>query len=355
MYFIPMCVIFLLFSTSYDFYKNRSKKRFIQLTALLLIPIAATLINMWLVEGVFYGEINYGEGGLGDSSANLNFLVNSMGTSRWLARLPVSEVIQYEMAGYGYLGLGGILLLLFAFIVFLTKIEKIKPYKIEIAFLILLMVSFGLLATFPDIVFNQTVLWSWKMPKIILYILGMFRALGRFVWPIWYLILYISLVLVIKNYRRFAIALIVIFYMIQMADLKDFFIAREKEVNSVNAYDECFNSELWSTFLDGYDHLYIFDYGRWAELGEIAARNHLTLSHTYIARLDPNRLQESNREVLSNISRGKADDNTLYIFGNVEINQMYFEIMSQNMNMYLLGDLYICSSNPIVELEINLQ
>lgn len=72
--------------------------------ALTTVPVIAAAAVLWLL-GAFSSAALYDSGGFGEASANLNFLFNSLGKSRFVPALP-HPYIKWAEEGFGYQGIG---------------------------------------------------------------------------------------------------------------------------------------------------------------------------------------------------------------------------------------------------------
>lgn len=190
LYFVPMLAVIMLFDMLYDMIQNRS----------ILCPLASLAaslvcsVALVAVLGGFSTEVSdadqaWSYGILYKYSSNLLTLMNPLGYSRFLPELPQMEE-EYE--GYGYLGLGALVLLSFSFILLLAKKKRegrIWNNKAKVwCFLGCIAVSF-LLASGPRVTIGSRVLVSIPLPWFLDYVFAIFRSIGRFIWIAYYMLL----------------------------------------------------------------------------------------------------------------------------------------------------------------------
>jgi hypothetical protein len=126
--------------------------------------------------------------GFGVFSANLNTFFNSQGSSHFLPTLPHAHQGQYE--GFGYLGLGAILLIFIAlYSLFLKNINKNyikinttkKPFYQRISPLIVVIILFFLFSLSHKIAFNGQIVYEWRYGRFAAMFFETLRGSGRFI------------------------------------------------------------------------------------------------------------------------------------------------------------------------------
>ncbi|MCR4924380.1 MAG: DUF6311 domain-containing protein [Lachnospiraceae bacterium] len=211
-YFLPMAGIVLLGALADQYIvirkkegsliKEGMKKKLMPLLGQLFAYCIMALINLYILGG-FYGSTSAVGPGLGSFGSNLNTFINPLSDGKFYGPLPLYYDFQYE--GFGYLGFGVILMLVFAvvalFILNLKGIIEVKKllkehYRIYIAMGIFLL-SFGL-AVLPMVTFNDKKLFGLPLPGLIRDAFSIFRSNGRFIWPGVYLLILLAIVAVYK-------------------------------------------------------------------------------------------------------------------------------------------------------------
>lgn len=193
MYFVPMLGVMLFFFCLMKFKeKGNIKRTFV----LFLVPCLLSVLVMFLL-GVFYGGVVIGINDIFIYTMNINSFINpipighSGRVSLLLKPLPV-DFGQYE--GGCYLGLGVIAFLIV--IIFVNLIIRLKnknnhiPYQYAhpLRFYLMLMVLvFYILSLGTTVKLGTIPITNIWYPGVVIKLLGIFRSLGRFIWPVYYL------------------------------------------------------------------------------------------------------------------------------------------------------------------------
>jgi hypothetical protein len=172
-------------------FKNRVIREIINLASFC----AAGVIVLY-VFGAFYGSSSgYGEG-YGSFTSNLNTFINPLFGS--IVLKPMKLYYSWQFEGYGYLGIGVILLSLFVIIYCLrerikrrgsdkTGSGRVLSRNVKIA-AVLLAVDMAM-AVIPMFTFSDIKLFGIPMPDGLRQMMGIFRSNGRFIWVPMYLIM----------------------------------------------------------------------------------------------------------------------------------------------------------------------
>ena len=147
-YFIAMCGIILAGVCLFDIL---CRKRFGRTLLLLSEYIAVSAFVVWILGGFSSTGSSFSDAGLGFFSMNLNSLINPCGWSCYLFDLPFYKSGQYE--GFGYLGIGVLILFIFAIIKILVNIirsnrreflKKYYKYIISLSFIVIISLFIAL-------------------------------------------------------------------------------------------------------------------------------------------------------------------------------------------------------------------
>ncbi|WP_254038997.1 DUF6311 domain-containing protein [Myxococcus guangdongensis] len=266
--------------------------------------------------------------GFGVYSADMLALFNPMGWSRALPWLP-SRMEQYE--GFGYLGTGVLGLALVALLAGSPSVwwsqaraqaRAHAPLLIVVGLLALL--AFSTTMTFGGV----TVLSMRKLAGPLMPLLGMFRASGRFIWPLHYVVLTGILALVVWRWRRHpAIVTFVLSgaLLIQIADTEELWAQKRFRP----APWPRLRAAEWEHLDPSYRHVKLFppsihgsempcvqstfapdDYVRW---GDLAYRKGMSTNSGYAARFNEQHVQESCAALEAEVAQGRLADDTLYV------------------------------------------
>ena len=199
--------------------------------------------------------------GFGKYSANLNAFWNPLNSSKFIKPQPLAFAEQYE--GFGYLGIGILLLALMALagLIFIKSIRQRYNFKFSaIIFVSLLVFIFALS---KNITFNSKVLF--EIPIKDYTALGIFcnsfRGSGRFIWVPYYLIMVgifeVFLNLPIRNYVK--ISLLLFFLALQLFELQSLFALNIQH----NAVETAFPLEIEKHIYDEAEKLITYPLYCW--------------------------------------------------------------------------------------------
>lgn len=272
--------------------------------------------------------------GLGYYRMNLLSLVDPSDVSfdSWSYILRKQPHTPGDFEGFGFLGLGMIILGLLAFVKFLESpindfFSKLKPITPLLSVVFLLM----LLALSNRIVMGQIELFQYKLPEIV----GAFRATGRMILPFYYLIFLGVLFLIIKLYRtKVAVILICICLIIQITDSYNIYSHFRNWLNQTKSNIPTFKSIIWEKAAKKYKKIiYLppqFYPENWIPLVYYSSFNRLAINIGYFARVDFEKLNKQKNKLLDSIFSGKLDKDALYVIKDKNIRKI---IVKTKMNL----------------------
>ncbi|MCR4589554.1 MAG: DUF6311 domain-containing protein [Lachnospiraceae bacterium] len=266
------------------------------------------------ITGAFYGNVEaaYSFGGY---EANLNTFINSMGKGRFLPELPLKNPSQYE--GFAYLGLGGLILVIAALIMFIRTFGQNKGKDRKMLIFILCPV-FIILSVIPEITFNTRMLIKLPLPGAVMRILGIFRSNGRFIWPAVILIYAGAVMLICRSKKKVMPALcLVLCLIVQIMDMSPQIYAKyEKFTKPGKHWNQDLSNPALEAHMDRYDHIVVVpDNSRIVERSAFfAVKNDLTVNRFYFAR-DIDEETEKMLEYYHELCReGRAPDDVIFVF-----------------------------------------
>lgn len=194
---LAMCCIILFFYSV----QNIKDLKLLKTCLLIIIPILIAISTIYLYGGLT-SETNpvsttNENGGLGYQSFNLNSLINPINdkNSTILPTLPLYAEFQND--GYQYLGFGLIIMVpvILGYILFNYKDSLLSKLKDPFCCSSIIMaLFFFIFALSPKITLGNKLLFQYYPPKLILWIWEIFRASGRFFWPVFYFLIIALLV-----------------------------------------------------------------------------------------------------------------------------------------------------------------
>lgn len=335
-YYAPMLAIFLFGFCLQDWLETKKFKENLLLGITSCIPGIAAMV----LFGAFQVTSDLTDGGLGAYSANLNALWNPCGRQIGLLMRPL-PIFPGQLEGFGYLGLGIILLAIAATVYLIIhrlgkKLES-EPRKsilvrwsfpISMGFVVLV---FLILAWSPIITYNDRELLFIHYPSKIWELLSIFRASGRFIWAVGYVIMFFGIMTVLRI-KKFVIGIIGMFLCvtIQIVDLSPSIKSTREWMDSVVNAQSTLNSEQWEILGENYDHMVFIPYGYMAQnnnllytLAGYAKDYKMTLSFFPTARMNRGLLQQYEDNITQELSEGMYRDDTLYVFASEETAQKY--------------------------------
>lgn len=236
-YFFPMLVLMMGISFICEAAEDKKIKDRVLVFMLTIFLCTAQLA----VLGVFTSKIAQSAPEsrykcLYQYSSNLLAMVNPLDNSLFLPRLPQGGR-QYE--GYGYLGLGGVLLLILSFIG--TAVNAVQKYlqkdtemyagkqkeqetgTAEKRYLLILAVTAFIIAVGPVVTLGPFQIFAVPVPHIFEHIYATFSSFGRFIWIADYALITLLLCsarnhILMKN-SRISAWLAVFITVLQIADL----------------------------------------------------------------------------------------------------------------------------------------
>jgi len=305
-YFIPMVAVFIVFNVIDEFCENR---KIIQPALKLSVPAAVTLAVMYAI-GCFYSNAPKIEGGLTYYNANLNTLINPREISSVLPKLPYVSIGQYE--GIAYMGLGMLFCAAVCIALFLIK----RKFSFNRVFILTagLIAVFLLLALSNEITLGDKTIFTYPIPAKVEHYWSMFRATGRMIWPVFYVIMTVVFVYLIKNMnKKIIIFVLIIALSVQFFDLYNFYshhvssqISEYKTPLSLQKWDEISNNRSHIVFLGSAEDT--------CQIAKFALDNGMTVNDMYLARKNRALIEENKQRELELIKTGQAREDTVYIF-----------------------------------------
>jgi hypothetical protein len=271
--------------------------------------------------------------GYGFFKANLLSLFNANGWSLFIKSIPIKS--SWGEANL-YLGLGSIMLLLFG-------VGKISLWHIEAAtnlrkyrYLIIVLV-FLILFSITNQIGIGSLEFRVPIPEWLLNIFGVLRHSARLFWPVFYALLVIGCILVLKGYSIGKARLIFALCMaVQIVDLSPGLINLHKELNTPFTNDltsSPLKQPFWKMASTQYQNLYLlpsrsepspdfmsrFMSSDWKIFGRYAAAYKLNTNAVYMSRYDTEKQDSAFQKAIQISSKGTFDSKTLYIIKNEDL------------------------------------
>lgn len=345
-YFFPMVFAFM---AAFYLPEIVSSKWYRELTK-IVFSLGITILVMY-AWGYFYGTHDLNGGGLGIYNSNLNALLDSQGNSYFGKILGITEA-GGVWEGYAYLGLGIIVLCT----VSLFDILYSKNYKIlninEIPTIILIIVLVCA-STFPIFRLGTSTLFTISIPQAIENILGTFRANGRFMWPIMYLIM-VGVLIYIHRLCKYKYLIVLVCLTIQILDLSTACGICRSHINNLlnltfRLQDQCWDKLSYKTeIFFMYDPVGGGPMDVTIPLGKYAADNNMVMNDFYTSRKDSTLIIEDRNTEKENILDGNPSEERIYVFNSVPLEYLIYDT---GLNIYEINGIIIGVTDELIHEE----
>lgn len=355
-YFLPPIFISIVL---FEITNIHGKKDFLIYLEYVASYMAACLLSLYVLGGT-YGKTEYNTGILlGQQGSNLNTFFNPLAQcSKFFPQLPLYASAQHN--GSVYLGAGIFLIILcliyqairkYKWQVFTHIFSKIKKYW-NFA---LGIIAICLFALSPTITWNDKVLFKLPFPDFIIQLWGIFRANGRAMWMVMYIIIVYCVYKLFKSYRRnVALLILVLCVVLQIFDFSDKIksVTNAYGINSSNTYESVLQDSAWQQlsqlgkdkiiFMNGANRNNairvnnIISRRNTYEIARFAFQNHMTLNDFYFARINQE-VGEYRGEIWEQLYDGIVDKHAIYIFVETPAKL----IMRETLNFYMVDGFLI--------------
>lgn len=350
LYFIPMIFV-LCFVDMLRFCIIRKNVYGIVIS---IIPVVITLLELYML-GAFSESSEYVAWGLGYYSANINVLINSMNMTSILPAFPFGEG-QYE--GFGYLGLGILILLVIDLIVILKNkeefVKEIKQHSISVVCTGIILIVFFILSLSPTVMLGSEILFTIHWPEIIMKILRIFRASGRFIWCVSYLVMVFTFIVLCKWCKKKNIIIAIsICCCIQIVDIMPLIETKKTQISTNMEIQNLIDDDLLKIVLKDKEKIVFTPYNcvynnskMTYALALYCYKNNLEMNSFYVSRLDSSIMQDLDAQYKNQILSKEAEQYA-YVFYSKED---FFED-EYHLFYYQIGDIMIGVTSEILELE----
>jgi hypothetical protein len=292
--------------------------------------------------------------GFGTFSWNLNGFINPYQFSSVLNPMPTG--IPEQFVGFSYLGLGNLLILPIAFVFFLYK-DRSRGNLLFILPFIFVSILFGLFALSNRAFFNDQLLWDIELPARIFVLFSLFRASGRFIWPVFYLLVLFGMISIVRNFR-YATPFLLLALLVQLIDLNPLYSS--KKIIGIDDYQLDLKAEFWQALARTNQHIILIP----AEISKLtyeplalyARKNNLTFNTGYFGRADYGAIEDYADRVWEDLKADRADDQTVYIFWGSDWEGLAADYLSGHMLIcYVEGyHIVLAVNNKLTQTNFNL-
>ena len=358
MYYVPMVLgIFFFMQVSECCQKKKLKTTFKEGSIILLDVIAGLgTLYMW---GGFDGKMAASTKGLGVSSANVNALFNSFGMTGW-SFSPTFPVNPGQMSGFAYIGCSGILLIVMAIILVIKNRSRVwegmKRRKVDILAVFFMFLTFFVFALSFKVYLGSRLLVEYPLPEPVKKLFGVFRTTGRFMYPVFYGIIIIAIVVIFKLWKTrnvyIFLAICAVLHLVEFSkmidSLHDTYFNKYWDGGSIYMNNDAF----WEDVAIGKEELIFMPAhdrnnqapatnagkGRSEEMVYWAYAHGMRTNDTYLARYNTDSVQKYREEQWQKIYGGEADSNVLYVFYETVPTKC---VQDKLLNIYYVDGYYI--------------
>jgi hypothetical protein len=317
-YYIPMLLPLWLIGMYFRFIREKKNRTVIVNILLNGIAIFLAIFLIGYSTGLF--SLSYqslSEDGYGVFSWNLNEFINPFDySSNFIRGRDTGVSQQYE--GFSYLGLGNLMIIPAAVYLFLEKNYLRRYWRFLFPFGAVSIIY--ILYSLSNRAYLDTLtLWNIQLADPVLVFLNLFRASGRFIWPVFYFLVLFGIIVISRNVRYPAQLLFVVL-LLQFGDIRPLF--QPKKLTSIISYQSTIKSDFWKSAALTNKHVIIIPARKlrppFEPFAEYAVRNQLTLNLGYFARSDTLAFEEYSKKVWEDLQADKPDAQTIYILSSPE-------------------------------------
>lgn len=293
----------------------------------ILIPVYLVVFTAWLV-GYFVVTGDAAGWGFGVFRSSPLALLDAGSTdiAVWSRILPAVSDVWLNHEGFGYLG-SGILLLSAGLVFFVRPSKWSAPLSRHAA-----LVGVTLLASMFAVsnqVGTDRVWFSYPLPDLVFDVASIFRASGRMIWLLAYLIAVVVVLSVAGLDRRgSARALLALAVLVQVADSSSAVAVQRDYGQRVAMSDRVrvLVGPFWDVAGDRYRHVRHIEPTQysvgWQRISEWALQHNMTTSMVYVSRLSTKVWLQSSAEFARRIRSGNYEADTLYVIDDTRLDDV---------------------------------
>ena len=325
-YLLVMVALIWLADLLWKTIKNKMPVRQPVLELVLMLLLIS--IVCWQA-GYFSVGAGTSAGGFGFHRMNLFSIFDSSGWSRILKDIPEAAG-EYE--GFNFLGLGVIFLVICALPALISGSpglgESIRKFPVLLVVLIALTVfaasnkvGVGLLE------------YGYPLPNLLIKVANVFRASGRMFWPVFYMIIFTTIFVVIRgNKKSTAISLLGCALVIQIVDTSAGWTGIHKKMmaESNSAWATSLVDPFWERASSKYKKVRwihpVNNSQNWLTLAAYAGTHGLSTDAVYLARVGTSAMEKAQRRAFEVIATGIYESDSLYVLDDRAFHQAAFNV-----------------------------
>ena len=345
-YFLPIILIIKYSFIIQDYFEKRNLKKNIRE---IIIPIISLLfvayvsgyfqISVFDAMGYGYGNYSFNIAGLFDSQISNNAL-------DWSLFFNDIKNSRHQHEGFSYLGIGGIFLFLALLINFFKTKNKSEYAKLP--YILICLICF-ILSISNNVYLAGNLIFEYPLSKPIYGLLSIIRASGRFIWPVYYLILIFGIISIFKlfNHKQKSLIVISFILIVQIIDispaLKNY--ANSKVFNKV-AFNNS-NKKFWENTSKNFKTIRTTYYKNTSNIfpqisNQILKYNFLKSDIARLGRFDRKKASENRNKLYYDLNNKFIDSNTAYVIDNINhLRYLKYLYSSEDMGFFFIDNVWL--------------
>ncbi|SFA85251.1 DUF6311 domain-containing protein [Azotobacter beijerinckii] len=293
------------------------------LEAVLEVIVMAVVLGL-VCWSAGYFSVGQGvvSGGYGYFRMNLLSILDANGWSFALKSIPRAES---NSEGFNFLGLGGVVLALWSIPVLVSGRINIWPVLRRRVVLLLMLLGLTLFSLSNDVGISNTG-FQYPLPELVLRAANIFRASGRMFWPVFYMLVFVLLFVVIRGYgTRPAIVVLAGALVLQVVDTRAGWgdIRTNLMAEPAAEWSTSLDDPFWTDAARQYKKIrWLLPANQspnWQVLAAFAAKHHMATDAVYLARISPSALKDAQSRALDTLRSGHYEADTLYILDETSL------------------------------------
>ncbi|WP_213937296.1 DUF6311 domain-containing protein [Pseudomonas sp. dw_612] len=307
-------------------------------TALIELLLLFLLVSLCCWQA---GYFSVGKGamaaGFGLYRMNVLSLINASG---WSGVLPDFPQGPGDYEGFNYLGAGVLLLAIFAVVVLLRGKTDFGNAVRSLPILVLALIGLLLFALTNEIglgLFTVRI----PLPEKIIQLANIFRASGRMFWPVFYVIVFAIIYLVVRGNRPLtAVCLLAVALCVQAVDTRNGWggLRLSRMMAPAAEWSTPLRDPFWASAASRYANIRWLPPQNqpetWQPLADYAAVHGMNTDAVYLGRMGTKALERAEEKTRRMLETGHYDSDSLYILDD---NSMLEAVKTVNSDTDLLA------------------
>jgi hypothetical protein len=287
--------------------------------------------------------------GVGFGYYKLNLLsifdpINSADNISWSWFLPDIKLSRgEELEGFNYLGLGCMMMLIFALILLFNNKYKSKIFEVrnnrEVKFFIIISVFLTLWALSNEIAFGSYTLLKIPLNKYIFGVLSIAKNTGRYFWIVNYFLLMMSIVIIFKCFsNKNSLLIITLFLVVQIADTS---AGIKQRINLFAPLDKesILKDRIWNDLFKKYSIVKTTYPISWSKFFSsfayaIESNNVEKTNIVALARMNRRKAAESRYALYNNFKTKNLSPDTVYLIDQAHIILLKHLFQNENVGFF---------------------